>query len=139
IKGFIIKNLFIRVIKMKQELRIFTLALVFIFLVSSVNLGQAATLTWHSSVKKGATFNWKVTNYSGEIASIFTPFQNVTQGSKITVNVTGDPPTVGDWTTIVFSSSVAFADLIVDGKKASEENAIFFLMGPVDIGNTTHG
>ncbi|MHA1973756.1 MAG: Heimdall-CTERM domain-containing surface protein [Candidatus Hodarchaeales archaeon] len=124
---------------MKQKVKIFTLAFMLVFLVSSVNLGQAATLTWHSSVKKGATFNWKVAEYSGEIASIFTAFKNVTKDSKITVNVTGDPPTVGDWSTIVFSTSVAFADLIVDGEKSADENAIFFLMGPVDIGNTSHG
>ncbi len=111
-----------------------------IFFLVSVQPVSAAELTWHSSVKEGGSWKWKVTNFSGELTTYFPALTDIEEGSIIEVNATGNPPTVGDWTTLVGSNSVAWANIYVNNTQPTgSENVIYFFIAPLDIGNASHG
>jgi hypothetical protein len=95
------------------------------FALMTTSLAIAATpaedtLTWHSSVKKGAVFGWKLTSLSPETPG--TPFnlggQTLTIDDPIYFKYTKNPPTDP---TDVLGSSVApdFIDLYVKETKVS--------------------
>lgn len=124
---------------LKRKIDLFFGICTILFLIS-VQPVSAAELTWHSSVKEDGSWKWKVTNFSGELTTYFPALTDIEEGSIIEVNATGNPPTVGDWTTLVGSNSVAWADIYVNNTKPSgSENVIYFFIAPLDIGNTSNG
>ncbi len=111
-----------------------------ILVILSLHPASAATLEWHSSISEGAAWKWKVSNYSGEITTIFgSAYATIEEGTEIKIEATGNPPTVGDWGTLVMSTSIAWADLYVNGTKITGENTIYFFVSPLLVGNTTPG
>jgi hypothetical protein len=111
-----------------------------LILLISIQPVSAAALTWHSSVKEGASWKWKVSNLSGDLDEYFgTTFEDLEEGVEIEVKAVGNPPTVGDWSTMVFSSSIEWADLYINGTQSTEENVISFLVAPLNIGNGITG
>ena len=109
-------------------------------LLLSVQPVSAASLTWHSSIKEGGSWKWKVSNLSGDLHTYFgTAFDDLEEGVEIEIRVTGNPPSVGDWSTMIFTSSIAWSDLYINGTKSVEENVIYFFVAPLDIGNDTNG
>ncbi|MFW9779638.1 MAG: hypothetical protein ACFFE8_12345 [Candidatus Heimdallarchaeota archaeon] len=128
---------------LKDRLRIIMgmLVLASLFAYSSLVLPSSAALTlnWHESVKEGGQWRFKVSNYSGEVTTFFPALANVSEGSLILVNATGNPPTVGDWTSLVSSTNIAWVDIYIDGEPTAEENFVYFFVSPLDIGNDTVG
>ncbi|MHA1227002.1 MAG: hypothetical protein ACTSPV_09705 [Candidatus Hodarchaeales archaeon] len=122
---------------MKYKLRTIILALFIFMLVVTINMGTTTsnTFKWHSSVKKGGTFKWKVIEHGGQMLVLFEGLENATEGSTILINVTDDPPMDGNWSDVLFNPVVNFADLYVDNIKIPDfrEYAILFFMSPVEV------
>ena len=117
-----------------------SMAALMLVLLLSVQPVSAAALTWHSSIKEGGSWKWKVSDLSGDLHTYFgTAFDDLEEGVELEIRATGNPPSVGDWSTMIFTSSIAWADLYINGTKSVEENIIFFFVAPLDIGNGTNG
>ncbi|MHA2175676.1 MAG: hypothetical protein ACXABI_12660 [Candidatus Hodarchaeales archaeon] len=114
-----------------------TLILLLLFSVQSVS---ADTLTWHSSVKEGASWQWKVTNLGGDLDTFFgTTFDDFKEGIEIEVRAVSNPPSDGEWGILASSASIAWADFYINGTQSTDETFLYFFIAPVDVGNGMYG
>ena len=113
----------------------------FLLMIISVQPVAAATVTWHSSIKEGGSWKWKVTKKSGDIGNYLDVLGELDKGITIEVKAVGNPPTVGTWIDLVSHSSIAWVDYYINGTKQENlsESAVYFFVTPLDIGNATTG
>jgi hypothetical protein len=113
---------------------------IFLLILISIKPALGATITWHSTVKEGATWKWKVTEYSGDVENQLNVLGNFEEGMIIEVRAVGNPPVVGTWATLVSTSDIAWADYHINGTKSNvSEGIVYFFVAPLDIGNTSYG
>ena len=115
---------------------------VLLFTFVTIKPAFAADLNWHSSIIEGASWKWKVSNYSGDLSTFFGPsFGDLAENFEIEVKAIGNPPLVGDWNTMFSVGNIAWAEFYINGTQAlgSEEAVIYFFVAPLSIDNDTKG
>lgn len=111
---------------------------IFLVIMISVQPVSGAVITWHSSIKTDGSWKWKVTDRSGAISSAFRipGVKNLQKDVILEIKAVGNPPTAGDWDSLIGSASLAWCDYYINGTKQANdlEYGVYYLITPLGIG-----